>query len=31
MRPTGTFIRDLAGNNAIVSFTPPNTSGVLVN
>jgi hypothetical protein len=31
MRPTGTFIRDLAGNDAIVSFAPPNTSGVLVN
>jgi ELWxxDGT repeat protein len=23
MRPTGTFIRDMAGNDAIVSFTPP--------
>jgi ELWxxDGT repeat protein len=31
MRPTGTFIRDLAGNDAIVTFVPPNTSGVLVN
>jgi hypothetical protein len=31
MRPAGTFIRDLAGNDAIVSFAPPNTSGVLVN
>jgi hypothetical protein len=31
MRPAGTFIRDLAGNHAIVTFTPPNTSGVLVN
>ncbi len=31
MRPAGTFIRDLAGNDAIVSFVPPSTSGVLVN
>jgi hypothetical protein len=31
MRPTGTFIRDLAGNDAIVSFAPPSTTGVLVN
>jgi hypothetical protein len=31
MRPAGTFIRDLAGNDAIVSFTPPSTTGVLVN
>jgi ELWxxDGT repeat protein len=31
MRPAGTFIRDLAGNDAIVSFVPPSTTGVLVN
>jgi ELWxxDGT repeat protein len=31
MRPAGTFIRDLAGNDAIVTFAPPSTSGVLVN
>jgi hypothetical protein len=31
MRPAGTFIRDLAGNDAIVSFAPPSTTGVLVN
>jgi len=31
VRPTGTFIRDPAGNNAVVIFVPPSTTGVLVN
>ena len=31
VRPTGTFIRDLAGNDALVSFVPPSIPGVLVN
>jgi hypothetical protein len=31
MRPSGTFIRDLAGNDALVTFAPPSTPGVTVN
>jgi ELWxxDGT repeat protein len=31
MRPSGTFIRDLAGNDALVTFVPPSTTGVTVN
>jgi ELWxxDGT repeat protein len=31
MRPSGTFIRDLAGNDALVTFAPPSTTGVTVN
>jgi hypothetical protein len=31
MRPPGTFIRDLAGNNALVTFVLPSTTGVTVN
>jgi hypothetical protein len=31
VRPSGTFIRDLAGNDALVTFAPPSTPGVTVN
>jgi ELWxxDGT repeat protein len=31
LRPSGTYIRDQAGNDANTSFTPPNTSGVRVD